>query len=995
MEFEVLGPIRVRAEAGELPLLGAKTRTLLGMLLARANAPVTVDTLVEALWPGGPQDITAHRLQVHVSRLRGLLGTPDRVVFEQAAYRLEVFPDELDATRFESMVTEATDIATADPDRCVALTTKALALWRGVPYGGLDIPALADDTHQLTERRRTAMVLRFEAEFALGRHAAMVGELSELARRYPVWEHAHALLMTAFRHTGRQAEALEVYRALRRSMVDELGVEPGPEIRELHSRILAGEPVPSRRSAPQADPVPEQLPYQGRVFVGRDAELAELDELLAAGGDTSVITAVAGTAGVGKTALALRWAHRVRDRFPDGQLYVDLCGFSPKRPVAPTDALAGFLRAMGVEGAAIPERLDERAARYRSLVTGKRMLIVLDNVGSVEQARDLLPGAASCFTLLTSRDALAGLVAREGAHRLDLDRLSTGEAHVLLSSLLGDRVTDEPEVTAALIDRCARLPLALRVAAELIRSEPATTFAGLVTELSRGLDRLDVDGDPHTAVRAVFSWSYQHLEPAAARLFRLCGLHPGHDLDVYALAALAGQDLAQTRRALGALLRAHLIDQNARGRLSQHDLLRAYATELVDDDQPADRDAALTRLLDYYLHTAAVTRDILVPSEKADPPRLSGEVTAAPALSSHADALGWLDAERVNLVRSASHADDHGWSRFPAQLPPLIWRYLEIGGHYDDAMTVHTQARTAARALGDKVAEGKALVVLALTNRHLGRIATAMQLTEEALELYQAAGNRGLEATALNNLSAGAQFDGRLRQAVELVERSARLFAETGNHAMTAIPLGNLAIFLISLEDYDRAMDVLDQAITISLESNDLSRLCSCWCDLAELQARTGSARQAVATARDAVTLAKENGDRPHEAAALHRLATALRMLGEREPALRNHRESVRLARVISASLVLTAALNAMGESQLVFDMPAEAIDTFTEAAGLAATGVVAERGRAHVGLGDAHAVLGRRDQAREQWRIALEIFERTDLPDTDRVRAKLSNTPG
>jgi DNA-binding SARP family transcriptional activator/tetratricopeptide (TPR) repeat protein len=899
MEFEVLGTIRVRAEGGEVPLSGAMTRALLGMLLAGADAPVLVDTLAEALWPGDPYDVATRRLQVQVSRLRSLLGAADRLVFEQGAYRLRVLPDELDAARFESMVAEASDVAQEDPDRCVALTTKALALWRGVPYGGLDIPAFADETHRLTERRRSALALRFEAEFALGRHAAVIGELGELARRHPVWEHAHALLMTALWHAGRQAEALEVYRALRRSMVDELGVEPGPEVRELHARILDGEPAQSGRSAPPDDSVPEQLPYPGRVYVGRDAELTELDELLAAGGATSVITAVAGTAGVGKTALALHWAHGVRDRFPDGQLYVDLCGFSPKRPVTPADALAGFLRALGMEGAAIPKNIDERAARYRSLVTGKRMLIVLDNVGSVEQARPLLPGTGSCFTLLTSRDALAGLVAREGAHRLDLDRLSTGESHVLLGSLLGDRVTDEPAATEALIRRCARLPLALRVAAELIRSEPMTTFADLVTELSQrqGLDRLDVDGDPHTAVRAVFSWSYQHLEPAAARLFRLCGLHPGHDLDVYALAALAGEDLAPTRRSLGALVRAHLVEQGPRGRLQQHDLLRAYATELADDDPPADRDAALTRLFDYYLHTAAVTRDIVAPYEKVEPPRTGGEVTAAPALAGPADALRWLDTERVNLVRTVSHAVERGWSRYPAQLSPLIWRYLDAGGHFDDAMVIHTHARAATKALGDKVAEGNALRVLALTNRHFGRLTTTMQLTEEALNLYRSAGNRVLEATALSNLAASVLSHGRVREAVELTAGAVRLYAETGNQARTASPLRNQAYLLMKLGDFGPAGEYLDQAIAISTESNNLPMLSSSLCELAALQARTGRARPAVATAWDAVALAREIGDRPREANGLCRVGTAHRMLGEREPALRHHGEAVHLAR--------------------------------------------------------------------------------------------------
>ncbi|ONI92319.1 hypothetical protein ALI22I_04450 [Saccharothrix sp. ALI-22-I] len=315
-----------------------------------------------------------------------------------------------------------------------------------------------------------------------------------------------------------------------------------------------------------------------RGFVGRDAELAELDNLLSTG-EAAVISAVAGTAGVGKTALAVRWAHRVRERFPDGQLYVDLRGYGPDQPVSPEDALAGFLRALDLEGAAIPQDLAERAARFRTLVARSRMLILLDNARTVEQLRPLLPGGSSCFVVVTSRDALAGLVAREGAHRLDLDRLPSEDAHRLLRELLGDRVDAEPGAARALVERCARLPLALRITAELIRSRPTRGLSEFVDELSGqqgALDLLDADGDPHTAVRAVFSWSYRRLDAVAARVFRLLGLHPGHDADDHAAAALAGVSLRETRRALDMLRRAHLVDQISDGRYQPHDLLRAY-----------------------------------------------------------------------------------------------------------------------------------------------------------------------------------------------------------------------------------------------------------------------------------------------------------------------------------------------------------------------------------------------------------------------------------
>ncbi|MGP4115516.1 ATP-binding protein, partial [Streptomyces sp. 4N509B] len=447
------------------------------------------------------------------------------------------------------------------------------------------------------------------------------GELAGLVREFPLRERLHGLLMVALYRSGRREEALGAYRVARGHLVAELGLEPGPELRELERRILAGEelePVPDATATP-AVTVPAQLPADVVGFVGREGELRELDGLMAGvGGRGGALAVVAGTAGVGKTALVVRWAHRTRERFPDGQLYVDLRGYGPEAPVSAEDALSGFLRALGVEAAAVPRDVAERSATFRTLLDGRRMLVVLDNARSVEQVRPLLPGSSSCFTVVTSRDALAGLVAREGAHRIVLHRMPLGDARGLLAGLLVERAAREPGAVDALIERCARLPLALRITAELARSQPGRGLGELAEELADrqgALDLLDLDGDPYTAVRAVFSWSYQRLEPSVARVFRLLGLHPGHDTDVYAVAALAGAGVRRTRRALEVLVRAHLVDQVAGGRRYQpHDLLRAYAAELAaETDGPTERAEALARLLDYYLATASSALDAIAP----------------------------------------------------------------------------------------------------------------------------------------------------------------------------------------------------------------------------------------------------------------------------------------------------------------------------------------------------------------------------------------------
>jgi transcriptional regulator with XRE-family HTH domain len=377
--------------------------------------------------------------------------------------------------------------------------------------------------------------------------------------------------------------------------------------------LVAGAPPGPDPSGPESGSRPRQLPPTVAGFTGRAAELAALTKILdgASAPETVVISAIGGTAGVGKTALAVQWAHQVAGRFPDGQLYVNLHGYDPDRPMPAADALAGFLRGLGVPGQDIPPGEDERAARYRSLLAGRKLLVVLDNAGSVEQVRPLLPGSPSCAVLVTSRDSLAGLVARHGATRLEVDLLPPADAASLLRALIGQRAKDDPGAAGTLAAQCCRLPLALRVAAELAIARPGVPLADLAAELAdqqRRLDLLDAGGDSRTAVRAVFSWSYRHLEDDSARAFRLAGLHPGPDFDPYAVAALTGTKLEQARTALDALARAHLIHPAGRGRHGMHDLLRAYARELADaTDGEEEQNAALTRLFDYYLHTADTT----------------------------------------------------------------------------------------------------------------------------------------------------------------------------------------------------------------------------------------------------------------------------------------------------------------------------------------------------------------------------------------------------
>jgi transposase len=555
--------------------------------------------------------------------------------------------------------------------------------------------------------RLQAAEIRIDADLHLGQHAELITELRQLTGSYPLRERLHGLLMLALYRDGRQGEALAAYQHARRALVGEHGIEPCAWLRELHQQILTGDPAldtpaPARPGVTSAAPaVPRELPARVTNFTGRLAELDTLTRLLGEPGakapGTVVISVIGGTAGVGKTALVVHWAHQVAGWFPDGQLYVNLRGYDPGEPMPAADALARFLRALGVPGQDIPAEEDERAALYRSRLSGRRMLVLLDNARSAEQVRPLLPGTPDCAVVVTSRDSLAGLVAREGAARLDLDLLRESEAVSLLRALIGGRVHAEPAAAQALAGQCARLPLALRVAAEMVIARPAARLSDLVRELAgqrRRLNLLDAAGDSRTALRAVFSWSCRHLDASAASTFQLAGLHPGLSLDSYAAAALTGATVERAAGLLEQLARAHLMQPIAPGRYGMHDLLRDYAAE-----QAADHDAglgcrqALTRLFDHYLSTAVIAMDTLYPAEN---PRLAGVSPSGsplPPVAEPAAARAWLDAHRAALVAAAAYTADHGWPSHASRLATVIFR---CGLGAPDAGHVRAQPTAAA-----------------------------------------------------------------------------------------------------------------------------------------------------------------------------------------------------------------------------------------------------------------------------------------------------------
>jgi tetratricopeptide (TPR) repeat protein len=1007
MWFGVLGPLLVRDGNSAMSVPAGRQRVLLAALLARAGAVVSADALAEVMWDGAPPDGAETTLRTHVMRLRRVLGPAAgaRVVTRYPGYLIEAGEEEVDLLRFRSLAREGgMAVRTADWVRAWEVLTEALGLWRGEPLADIPSELLRQEAAAgLEELRLQALEWRVEAGLQLGRHAELAPELRPLAGQYPLRERFAAQLMLALVRCGRQAEALEAYQRARGALVEQLGTEPGAELRELHQRVLTADPTlaapPARPTASEAVR-PRELPAPVAHFAGRAGELAALSGLLDRSSGqapgVTVISAIGGTAGVGKTALAVHWAHQVADRFPDGQLYVNLRGYDPERPMTAADALAGFLRALGLPGQDIPAAEAERAARYRSLLSERRMLIVLDNARSVEQVRPLLPGSPSCAVLITSRDSLAGLVARDGAVRLDLDLLPLAEAVGLLRALIGGRVDDDPHAAAVLAAQCCRLPLALRIAAELAVGRPGVPLAELTGELAdqhRRLDLLDADGDARTAVRAVFSWSYRSLDADAARAFQLAGLHPSSDFDSYAVAALTAATLDQTRRALGVLARAHLIQPARPGRYSMHDLLRAYARELADaHDGKSEQHAALTRLFDYYLHTAATAMDALVPAERHRRPRIPAPDTPVPPVADAAAARVWLDPERATLVAVTAHMAEYGWPAHATRLATTLYRYLQSGGHYPEAMVLYDHARRAAADTGDQAAEANALTNLGVFYQEQGHYEEAISQYRQALALSRQTGDPADGGRALGNLGITYGLQGRYDQAVGYHQQALALFRQTGNQPGEIAALLHLGDIDTQRGHYPQATERLKRALALSRDTGHLYGEVRALVMLGLVDLRLGRYQQALGRLQPVLILSRETGDRACETVILNYLGLADLRLGRYQQAADSIRRALSLSRETGDRENEAEALNSLGEVLGATGHGGEAHAQHSAALGLASEiGHRAEQARAHHGLGDVYHNRGDADKGRRHWREALALYAQLGAPEADQVRAQLA----
>ncbi|MFI1617687.1 AfsR/SARP family transcriptional regulator [Streptomyces lydicus] len=918
VEFRVLGEVEVLVDGSRVDLGPARQQRVLAALLIGANQAVTVDQLVERVWGEDAPQRARSTLYSYLSRLRHALRPAEeaaRIARRSGRYQLTVDPMAADLHRFRALTPLARAAADAgDEDEAARLFEEALALWQGALCPGTDTPWFNSQRDTAHAELLAAALDRGDLQLRRGRHAELAPVLTDHAERHPLDERIAAQLMLTLYRCGRPADALHHYQELRHRLAEELGIDPGPALRELYRQILVSDPrlappdralVSPRRTAP----IPRQLPALTTLFIGRDRERARLDKLLtpqAAPGDAVPVSTICGPGGVGKTWLALRWAHDQQERCPDGQLYADLRGFTPTGdPLDPYTVLREFLDALGADPAHRPTAPHAQAALYRSLTNGKRLLIVLDNARDTDQVLPLLPGSPTCTVLITSRHQLPGLAAAHGTTHLTLGTLDDDEAHDLLGRRLGaDRLAAEPAAAALLRHRCAGLPLALSVLAARLTTNPVLTLTALAAELHETATRLDAldTGETGTDVRTVFASSYRALDPDSARVFRQLAQAPGADIGLAAAAGLTALPAVRLRTRLRRLQAHHLLQERSPGRYSCHDLLRAYAVELAGTVAPASEgQQALTRVLDHYVHTAYAADRLLVPHR--DPIRL---VPAPPGthpeqLATHDRAMRWFTDEHAVLSAAVDRAERTGHDAHAWQLAWALTTFLARRGRWADLAALHTTALAAAERTDDVAARAESHRTRAFACTETGRLAEAHRELARALALSEASGNRA--SLAHTHLALGWLYEreGDHPAALRHDRSAVDLFTALGNLPWRARALNALAWDHARLGDHPAAVRSGREALALQDELADERGQAGTWDTLGYAYHHLGDHPKAVDCYRRSLHLNRALGHRYNEAETLVHLSRTHRATGSVDAAREALRQALALYREIQA----------------------------------------------------------------------------------------------
>ncbi len=1001
MQLRLIGPVEIDSGDRVVEIGSPQQRLLVAALAVDAGRLVTAESLIDRIWDDAP--VGARRtLHVLISKMRRVLEQvsgrgPDvvTVVRGSGGYVLRLDPARVDMLRFRRLAEDARRVDGTDR---VRLLRDAVAVWQAEPLSGLPGNWAARTRTAWRQEYLEATVAWAEAELRTGHAAATIGTLTRLAEEYPLAESVTAMLMRALHAAGRPADALARYARVRQRLADELGVDPGSGLHGVYEATLRDTVAadhPDRRgittdeqpapSEPVTRPTPRHLPAPPQMFTGRTMELADLEEIHDA--STVVITAIDGMAGVGKTALAVQAAHQMLDRYPDGQLFIDLHGYTEGvAPVEPGEALDRMLRALAVAGERIPPGLDERAGLYRSRLAGRRMVIVLDNAATGAQVTPLLPGAPGCAVLVTSRRRLVGL---DPTHVLSLDTLPAADAAALFRRSVGEsRLTGQPpEVLAELVEVCGGLPLAIRIAAARLRSHPAWNLDHLVRRLRVQQDRLLELATGQRSVTAALDLSYQDLGADLQRTYRRLGLSPGVDIDAHAAAALLDTTVQEAGQALEQLLDAHLLQEAVPGRYRFHDLTRAHAAHTATRDETGDGGRmVLDRLLDYYRHTAAVAMEAAYPYERERRPRVPPARTPVPVLSDPAAALDWLDRELANLLAAASHAAEHDRPAHLRHLSSLLHRHLRNRGHCQDAVTLHHQALQLARATGDQEAQIAALIGLGHIHRLQSRSEQATEHFRQALRIARASGHQAAEPDALIGLGHIHMLHGRYEQANAHYQQALQLVHAT-DHSPGAQLDARVGLGIVHRRQgrHEQATHHYREALHIARSTSNRPGEMDALIGLGHIQRRQGRYRQAADHYQQALQIARVTGNRNGELQALTGLGQIRRIQGRYQQATDHYRQLLDLARQSDSGNWQFEARRGLGRLQHTAGHPEAALTHHRHALALATElDQPGDQARAHDGLAHAHHALHHLDLARTHWQHALDILTRLGIDHTD-----------
>ncbi|PXX71183.1 DNA-binding SARP family transcriptional activator [Nocardia tenerifensis] len=1033
IRYGVLGSFTAWWDDREIELGPAKQQAVLAALLLEMNRPVSMNAIIDGVWGEHPPSDARNGVQTYVSRLRRVLA-PRRRVAEPAlvradtGYVLHGDPSLSDHVAFDRLIATA-ERCRRDRDLAAAAanTDAALALWRGEPFSGLAGPIIEAERRRLQERYLAALEHRAGIKLARGQHAEAVAELAPLVSSYPLQERFRTLLMLGLYHCGRQAEALMVFQDAQRRLAEEIGIEPGRELRELHRRILRDEIEPPLEAArtptgrhqsaygaarfvdldkkprvpaaaptvadagPRTEALPSrnQLPGDIADFTGRDAELARLlaDIPPEAARSTVLIEAIDGMAGVGKTTLAIHAAHQLSSRFPDAQLYLDLHGHAVEgAPIEPMVALERLLRAVGVPSESIPPDLDARAALWRTEIAALSALLVLDNVADAEQIRPLLPGTPSCLVLITSRRRLVEL---EVSKTLTLDSLSHQDATTLFTSIVTDeRVRAEPDAMDETVRLCGHLPLAIRIAAGRLRARPVWPVERLAERLRDPNNRLDHLAAGSRSVSAALAASFQDLPPEQQRAFRLLGLHPGRDFDIYATAALTDLSIDAAEQILEDLVDVHLLEQVVSERYRFHNLVRDYAVTLID---PSDLDcaAALTRLFDYYRYAAWAVGSKILPDRVGRIVDLPRPSTPLPALAGHQDCVAWLHSERLNLLAIAREATKGRWSEYAGLFSEILWWPYVTGLHCtDDAITLHFDAVEVARNSGEQAEECRLLVNLGYTLWRMRHCRQALVVLNDAVGLAHGMGDFTSAAKAMHHSGLVYFRLARYRDALMAYHQALSLARACGDKFMEGYALQGLGQVQERMGYYDGAFDYLRQAVGVAEETGDPYLRACALMRISDADMRVGRYDDALAHLEDA-----RKSLTPVPANTLFhnyfsiRIGNVYCMLKQYDAALDSLRTALARAQRNNDLIVECCSHLGIGDVHRRKGDYREALAHYERALHIAyASGSPYEELLAFDAIATVNYCSAHFSVARKRWKAALKIAAGLGLPETQRI---------